>query len=178
MNSSNVMGQEFQYALTDASGAVVWTGTNVVAVTMKVTNANTTTAIELQEAVLFDSGSSLGRADLPATSDPVMQAVLKVKRISALADVGFIGFSLDKIAASGKGQVAGTGSIGWVRCTSGAIAAGSLIRGSATAGLLSATAAIDASNPVYGTVFGVALAAAAQQGATGSYMVLALVAQS
>jgi hypothetical protein len=92
------------------------------------------------------------------------------KAVVNASSVGFLGVTYEAIAASATGRIAGPGSIISVKVTSGAIAAGANIGGSATAALCASI------SPAAGVVLGVCIVAASQQGALGVYAAGVLVA--
>jgi len=162
------IGTEFQYQIKDATGAIIWQGAAVVGVDYRVKNTDAA-AIVTETAIKVDGpGTTIGQAFNPTTSDPLL-FLLAGKAVAAAADAGFLGVSLEPIAVNGFGLVGGPGTVCSVRVTSVAITVGTPIVGSATAGLCTAAAVKSATAPAYGTVVGMCIKAAAQQGATGNY---------
>jgi hypothetical protein len=165
-----------QYQLVGADGTVYWQGGAIIGQYLGVTNVSTTVAIPSGTAVIISSTSTFNRDDNPSTSDPTSLALIGGSVVNA-SSVGFLGFSIEPIAASKQGKVAGTGSMGMVKCTSTGAAAGALVLGSGTAALVETAGTKSATVPAYGTVLGVCIKASSQQGATGLYALGILVAQ-
>ena len=160
---------EQQYQLHDATGAVIWRGTVIYGIPYLVENVGAT-AISPGMLVAPDGpNSTFGRDQNPGTSDPDVNAFRGVIA-PASNTTGILGVAVDPIpATTGRGLVAGPGSVTTVRCTSAAIAVGTPIVTSGTAGLGLAAGTKSATVPAYGTVAGQCIKANAQIGSTGLY---------
>ncbi len=167
------VGRESQYQIRDATGTAIWVGMPVIGIPILVISGETTNDIVGGGAAIIDTtdaNTTFGRDQNPTTSDADVLAISAL-RVAAAASVSFLGFATDTIKPGKRGNLAGPGSMGAVRCTSGAIALGQAVIGSATAGLCAGSG-----TPTIGTVLGVCIKAAAQIGATGNYVVGVLVA--
>lgn len=173
------IGSEFQYQIKDAAGNVVWMGactvgcdylvknsgaSTIVAATVSGEAVNTTD-IPIEMAVIPDGPNTVvGTAWNPGTSDPLLH-VLAGNAVASATPPGFFGIALERIKAASIGRVAGPGSIMAVKVTSGAIAAGAPIGGSATVGLCATMTTTTTTTYAVGNC----VKAAAQQGALGVY---------
>ena len=173
------IGTEFQYQIKGPDGTTVWQGCAVVGVDYLVKNSGAstvvaaavsgeavnTTDIPLEMAVIPDGPNTvIGTAWNPGTSDPLM-FVQAGNAVASATAPGFWGVAVERIKAAATGRVAGLGSIVSVKVTSGAIAVGKPIGGSATVGLCAGvTTTVDTTYAV-----GSCVKAAAQQGALGVY---------
>lgn len=160
----NHINYEQQYQLIGPSGTVVWYGTIIFGQAIKVASTEASADILAGAAVLIDGpNSTFGRDANLSTNDPDVLLISGVNVVSA-ASVGFIGVAAETINAAKVGTVAGDGSLCTVRVTSGAIAVGAAIGGSATAALCASIAGTTS-----GTVLGQCIKAAAQIGTSGLY---------
>lgn len=162
------IGLEQQQQIRGADGALLWSGAQVVAVPYQCVSTETSTAMLMGEAVLWDPATVLTgfiprqettaaggtpASDLPGT------LVLGMKRTPASAGtgVGFLGVTLQPVGPGKRGFVAGPASLVTVITTTATIAVGTVLATSATAGQQAAAATKAATVPAYGTVLGICL---------------------
>jgi hypothetical protein len=179
------IGTEFQYQVKDAAGNVVWQGAGVVGVDYLVKNSGASTIVAGTPAPYYPAtGEAANTTDIPVetlvkvdgpnstigyawnlgTSDAVAFDI-RGNAVAGATDDAFLGVSSERIKAASVGRVAGMGSIMSVKITSGAIAVGAPIGGSATVGLgATMTTTVTTSRAA-----GVCVKASAQRGADGLY---------
>jgi hypothetical protein len=156
---------ETQFKITGPNGTVIYAGTGRVSSFLEVA-LNDTNPAQAAEGLIVDSAATV--VGLPVNTAAATE-VIAAKRIVDANSVGFLGVTIDGIrartGASGigmtTGRVAGSGSIVPVRCTAAAIAAGTPVVSSGTAGQVVAAGAKSASVPAYGTVLGMCVVARA-----------------
>ena len=163
---------EKPFKIVDSAGNVIYEGAGKFASLIEAqTHTTDTNGIESYTGTIVDGPNTvIAGPYTPSGAEYVERLV--VARVAAAASVGFIGVSVNKFGILGgsKGVVAGAGSVLAVRVTSGAIAVGQIITGSATAGLCAADA-----TPAIGEMLGMCIKAAAQEGTSGNYFAGVLV---
>jgi hypothetical protein len=144
---SGFIQYEQQMMIRGADGSLLWVGTCAMGVPYLVTlDTAAPAAANLGDAVRFNTTDSVipilettaagasPLAILPQT------AQFRVFRVASATDTNFVGVLLEPVAIGKRGLCAGIGSITTVNCTATTIAAGALMGGSATAGLVAALA--------------------------------------
>jgi hypothetical protein len=168
------IGQETQTQVRGADGSILWQGTAVVGVGYVMKN-NDAAAMAMSEGVRWDvTNDTAARGVIPrlettaagatATADLPQSLALYMLRIAGATDVGFVGVVLEPVAVGGQGLVAGIGSLVSVKTTATALAIGTTVGGSATAGL---AAANTTATQILGTVFKINTVAQPGTGSTG-----------
>lgn len=169
---------EQQYVLRDTGGNIVWQGGAIFGHVYSVTSGETATTIAAGQAAYIDTTDAntvFGRDQNPSGNDPDQVKVSVLQCVSGA--VPLIGVAAQPILFGRRGNLLGPGSLCAVRATSAAIALGSQVVASATAGLIMAAATKVATVPAYGTVLGVCIKANAQiPTATGFYTAGVLIA--
>ncbi len=175
---SAAMRFEQMYLIKDAAGNLLWQGAALILNAIEATSAEASNTVGVGEAVRLDNTTSvIPRWDYANTgTDVPAPGVVKVLRVSAAANTGFIGVALEPIAPGKQGRIAPVGTITCVKCinppTSNTL--GAAITGSATAGSVDAPLAANAVStatgiPAGGTMLGrVIQAAGTSANQTGS----------
>jgi len=157
---------EQQQQIRGGDGAILWTGGQIVGVDYHALSTEASAAFALGEAALFD-GSTVAKGFIPRqettaaggtpAADLPGSLIMGMKRTPASAGtaVCYLGVVQEAVGAGKIGWVAGPGSLTTVLVTTAAIAIGTVITSSATAGLQAAAGAKAAGVPAYGTVLGI-----------------------
>lgn len=156
---------EKPFKIVGADGTVYYEGAGKFGTLIEAqTGSADTTGILPAVAAFATSATVVAGPYTPSGAEYVEKLV--VARTAAATSAPMIGVALAGFAAAANspGIIAGSGSIVAVRCTSGAIAVGDAITGSATAGLCAADAA-----PLKGEAVGMCIKANAQEGSSGNY---------
>lgn len=163
---STDVGLELQQQIRGGDGTLLWAGAQVIGISYHALSTEASAAFVMGEAAVFD-GSTVAKGFIPRqettaagatpASDLPGSLILGMKRTPASAGtaVCYMGVVQEGVGAGKTGFVAGPGSITTVLVTTGAIAIGTLITSSATAGLQAAAATKSATVPAYGTILGI-----------------------
>lgn len=169
----NQFNYEQQYQLIAPDGTVLWYGTVIFGLALRVASTEASATIASGGAVIYDGpNSTFGYDANLGTSDPGV-LLLSGKAVVDANSVAFAGVAAEPILAAKAGLVAGPGSITTVRCTSGAIAVGGWIGGSGTAALCAAIAYSASVPVVQGKTLGMCIKANAN--VTGSLYAAAVI---
>ncbi len=136
-------------------GTTIFEGGAQVKNVIQAVNGEASAVLARGEAARIDpTNSDLMRWDKAIGDTQGVKDAVKVLRVSALTDVGFLGVALNSAPAGGTVAVAGSGSVLCVKCVSGSGTVGNAYTGSATAGSVGNQAA-----PSIGQVLGVVVKA-------------------